>query len=91
MRGLQEVDVPLLGQAREQEVVQEGPALRGVQHVLLGVSGHREAAMKRYQIQKLIDELRALLDKGDEDGFNELLDKIAEEYEVNIHELLMHL
>lgn len=47
--------------------------------------------MKRYQIQKLIDELRALLDKGDEDGFNELLDKIAEEYEVNIHELLMHL
>jgi len=47
--------------------------------------------MSRHDAKDLIEELRVLFAKGDEEGFNELLNKIAREYNVSIDELLLHL
>jgi len=40
---------------------------------------------------KIVEKLRVLFAKGDEDEFNEYLKKLSEDYEVDIEELLLSL
>ena len=47
--------------------------------------------MSRYKARDLIEELRVLLRKGDEEAFNALLQIVSETYEVSADELLLHL